>query len=130
MAIEQDAKEFSAYVVDLMQSLGPVRGQRMFGGFGLFLDDLMFGLIADNTLYLKADDSNRAAFEELGLGPFVYSKQGRDFSLSYYQAPEDSLEDLELMQHWATCAYAAALRAAAKKPQKRTKTGKKVKKTP
>jgi len=27
----------------------------MFGGFGVFLDALMFGLIAGNELYLKVD---------------------------------------------------------------------------
>jgi len=39
----------------------------MFGGWGLFDDDRMFALLAGGTLYLKADDGNRADFEERGL---------------------------------------------------------------
>ena len=35
----------------------------------------MFGLVADETLYLKADDANRSDFEERGLQRFVYYKQ-------------------------------------------------------
>ena len=31
----------------------------MFGGFGVFLEGLMFGRIAGNELYLKVDSQNR-----------------------------------------------------------------------
>ncbi len=55
MTIKAAEKEFSSYVVDLMQSYGPVHCKRMFGGFGIFLDELMFGLIAERVLYLKVD---------------------------------------------------------------------------
>ena len=41
-------KEFVSYVVELMQSIGPVRAKGMFGGHGIFLEELMFGLVADN----------------------------------------------------------------------------------
>lgn len=115
MAVKPEEREFAAYVVELLQTVGPVRSQRMFGGFGIFLDELMFGLIVGNVLYLKADDDNRAAFVELGLGPFTYQKQGKDFSLSYFQAPEESLEDPEVMNQWGSAAYGAALRAARSK---------------
>ncbi len=37
---------FSTHVTDLLQGLGACGLRRMFGGAGLFLDDLMFGLIA------------------------------------------------------------------------------------
>ncbi len=36
----------------------------MFGEFGISLKNLMFGLIADNVLYLKTDDENRQRFED------------------------------------------------------------------
>lgn len=124
MAVAPEAKQFADYVVEFTQGLGPVTSKRMFGGFGLFLEELMFGLIAGNTLYLKADDENRPDFVALGLLPFSYQKQGKEFSLSYYQAPEDALEDMEEMTAWATSAYGAALRAARgkarKKPRKST----------
>ena len=113
MSTEQE--DFAAYVVDLMQGIGPVRHKRMFGGYGLFLEDLMLGLIADNEVYLKVDAENRADFEALGLAPFVYDKQGKSMQMSYSQAPEDAMEDAEVMTLWAGSAYQAAQRAAAKK---------------
>ncbi len=114
-----EEKDFAAYVVELMQSIGPAYEKRMFGGYGIFLDGLMFALIADNTLYLKADAESENEFTARGLEAFTYNKQGKAFSMSYFQAPEETLEDSEAMNHWGNLAYGAALRAAAKKRKKK-----------
>jgi DNA transformation protein len=111
MPVSAEEKEFVEYVVDLMQSIGPVRAKRMFGGHGLFLDDLMFALIADGELYFKADDKTSNDFNERGLEPFTYHKQGKPFQLSYYQAPEETLEEADAMRQWATRSFEVALRA-------------------
>ena len=114
-------KEFVTYAIELMQSLGPVRAKSMFGGYGIYLDGLMFGLIADNTLYLKTDNESVNAFKEKELEAFSYHKKGKELKMSYYQAPEDALEDSEEMNDWANKAYAAALRAAAIKRSRANK---------
>jgi DNA transformation protein len=111
-------KEFVSYVVDLMQSIGPVRAKGMFGGHGIFLEELMFGLVADSTLYLKTDKETEIEFKERGLEAFTYYKKGKEFKMSYYQAPEEALEDSEEMNCWANKAYTTALRAASKKRKK------------
>lgn len=108
-------QEFADHVVDLMQSIGPVRARRMFGGHGIFLDGLMFALLADGALYLKADTQTAGDFVRLGLARFTYNKQGKAFALSYYQAPEEVLDSPAEMSRWANKAYSAALRAAAGK---------------
>jgi len=107
--------EFVEYVLELLGPFGPVQAKAMFGGFGIYRNHLMFGLIADETLYLKADEKNRAAFEAKGLPPFTYAKKGKKYSMSYYQAPEEALEDPEEMSLWAESAYGAALRANKRK---------------
>ena len=101
-----------------MQSIGPVRAKRMFGGHGIFLDDLMFALIADDVLYLKADKETENDFKTKDLDAFTYNKKNKTLSMSYYQAPEEALEDNNEMQLWANKAYSAALRAASKKRKK------------
>jgi len=108
-------KEFVSYVVELMQSIGPVRAKSMFGGHGIFLEELMFGLVADSTLYLKTDNETENDYKERGLEAFTYNKKGKEFKMSYYQAPEETLEDSEEMNSWASKAYSTALRAASKK---------------
>jgi DNA transformation protein len=105
------SRGFAEHVVDLLQSMGPVDARSMFGGYGVFLDGLMFGLIADEVLYLKVDDENLPEFEELGLRPFVYDGKDRPVRMSYSEAPPDALDDAELLSRWASGAYAAARRA-------------------
>ena len=88
-------KEYVAYVVELMQSIGPVHAKGMFGGHGIFLNELMFGLVADGVLYLKVDKETGSEFSDRGLEAFTYHKQGKAYKMSYCQAPEEALESLE-----------------------------------
>ncbi|TNF35625.1 MAG: TfoX family protein [Gammaproteobacteria bacterium] len=118
MPVSKQEQEFAAYTVDLMQSMGPVHAKRMFGGYGIYLEDLMFALIADNTLYLKADTETRQHFTDRGLQAFSYDKQGKTYTMSYYQAPEEALEDGDMMTDWANLAYHAAIRASLNKRKK------------
>jgi DNA transformation protein len=118
MTTSGEEKEFVSYLVELMQSIGPVRVKAMFGGHGIFLEELMFGLVADSVLYLKADKENESYFKARGLEVFSYMKKGKECKMSYYQAPEEALEEAEEMSYWANMAYAAALRAASKKTKK------------
>ncbi len=107
------------YLVEQLEALGAVHARRMFGGYGLFLETLMFGIVADDTLYLKADDTNRPDFEAAGLGPFTYTRQGKVAALSYFQAPDETVDDRDALCRWARGAFAVAQRAAAKKTAKK-----------
>jgi DNA transformation protein len=121
MAASDSFKEMLAECLD---GLGPFQFRRMFGGAGLFQDGLMFALIADDTLYFKADDTNRGMFEAEGCGPFTYqTKNGRNTLMSYWQAPERLFDEPEDMLTFARAAVAAARRSAKPKkpPRKKAK---------
>ena len=77
------SREFADYLVELLAPLGPVTAKRMFGGFGLYLDGLMFAIIVDDSLYLKADAENRATFAARDMAPFVYERQGKPVAMAY-----------------------------------------------
>ncbi|MES9846195.1 MAG: TfoX/Sxy family protein [Candidatus Sedimenticola sp. PURPLELP] len=102
--------EFVDNLNEVFALFGPVRSRRMFGGYGVYHDDLMFALVADDVLYLKADEQSAGAFMELGLPQFEYAKQGKKYKMSYYMAPDDLFDDMELAREWATRAFEAALR--------------------
>jgi len=112
-------REFVSYVVESLRALGRVGARRMFGGHGIFMDGVMFGLIADDQLYLKVDAGNRAAYEAEGLQPFTYSGKGRPIEMSYRLAPSEGFDDPEILCDWAREAYAAALRSDARKTRRR-----------
>jgi DNA transformation protein len=80
-----------------MQTICPVNAKGMFGGHGVFLEGLMFGLVADNVLYLMVDKEIEHEFKAKGLESFKYYKNGKEFNMSYYQVPEETLEDSEQM---------------------------------
>ncbi len=104
-------REFADQVVGRLLPFGPVAARRMFGGFGVTLDGVMFGLIGWNTLYFKVDDANRGDFERAGMAPFTYQGKTRPIRMSYWQVPDDVFDDPERLAQWAGNALAAARRA-------------------
>ena len=101
------------HLMDVLRPLGGVAARRMFGGAGMFRDGLMFALIADEVLYLKADATTVPTFEAEQLGPFTYgTKNGNRVLTSYWQAPERLLDDDEEMRDWCRRAADVAERAA------------------
>ena len=112
---------FAARVLGMLLPLGPVHAKAMFGGYGLYLDGVIFGLIADDRLFFKVDDDSRATFAKAGGEPFTYqpaSKQGgsKAVSLSYCAAPEAAMASAKRLLPWAERGLAAAKRAPRKKP--------------
>ena len=102
--------EFVDYLHEVFESFGPISSRRMFGGYGIYHEGLMFGLVADDALYLKADKQARKHFEELDLHPFEYNKNGKVMKMSYYAAPEEVFDDPDVAHVWARRAYDAAVR--------------------
>ena len=114
--------DFRDYLLDQLAPMGGIEAKRMFGGGGLYLDGAMFGLVASDVLYLKADDGNRADFEARGMGPFTYTNKAREkpVAMSYYEIPDDVLEDPDELCAWAGRAWEAARRSGRQKKKKKT----------
>lgn len=108
---------FVEHCLELLAPLGRVRSRRMFGGHGLYVDDLFTALIAADTLYLKADAESAPRFEAAGGAPFTYVfKQGKVGRLGFWTVPPEAMESPVLMQPWARLAVQAALKAANARP--------------
>lgn len=105
---------FTEMLEDLLAPLGAIKVRRMFGGAGVYCNGLMFGLVADDALYLKVNAANRPDYEAEGLGPFVYDGKGKPIEMSYWRSPERLLDDPDDMLEWARKALAAARGAKAK----------------
>ncbi len=104
--------DFHSYVLEQLALLHAVSSRRMFGGVGLYWDGLFFGLIDDDVLYLKVDDSNRSDYTSRGMDAFRPFKDKPLYSMTYFQVPADVLEEAELLVQWArkSCAVALAAR--------------------
>ncbi len=107
--------QYVEYLKELFESFGAVQMRRMFGGHGVFYQGLMFALVADDVLYFKADSTLASEFEKQNLEPFRYTKKNQIVKLSYYQAPEDALEDPDQLAIWANKSFQVAVTAKAGK---------------
>ena len=123
------------HALDLLHGMGGVSARKMFGGYGLYRQGLMFALVYEEVLYLKADDVNRGDFAAAGTAPFTYEHtSGKTVEMPYWEAPSDLFDDPEAMVGWARRAFEAALRA--KRPKaapptpgsRRKATGRRIKK--
>ncbi len=104
------SSSFRTFIVDQLSRVVPqLRARGMFGGVGIYAGQLFFALIADDTLFLKVDDSNRPEFERLGMRPFQPYGEGGEV-MQYYQVPAEFLEDPEALRPWAEKAIAVAAR--------------------
>ena len=101
----------TALAIELFSPLGTVSVRRMFGGAGGYLQGVMFALLADSEIYLKADAQTVATFEAAGSAPFVWTgSDGRSIAMSYWRLPDTALDDSDEALHWGRLGLEAALR--------------------
>jgi DNA transformation protein len=100
---------YREYVADQLAPLGEVEIKRMFGGAGLYFDGKMFGLIDDDTVFLRVNDETRPEFVARQMPAFhpVRSDPNK-VSENYYQLPVEVLEDSDALVTWARRAIVAA----------------------
>lgn len=106
---------------ELFEPLGPVRIRKMFGGARVYAHDVMFALLADEVVYLKADDALRAELEAEGSDPFVWTRpsDGKQMEMGYVSLPTDAAEEPEAASAWGRKALDVALKAQAAKPKRK-----------
>ncbi|WP_454064026.1 TfoX/Sxy family protein [Candidatus Nitrospira salsa] len=107
--------EFVEYLKEVFVHFGAIEARKMFGGYGIYHKGTMFGLVAQETLYLKANGGLIKNFEARGLRPFEYEKGNKAVKMSYYLAPDEMLDDPDEAAVWAKRSYEAAIQAKTKK---------------
>ena len=104
---------------ELFAPLGHITVKRMFSGASVYADGVIFALVDDDVLYLKADAATQSRYEVEGLGPFTYEGKTRPVAMSYWRAPERLYDEPDEMADRARQAIAVARHAATKsKPKK------------
>ena len=101
---------FLEYVLrDAMQDIPGITAKAMFGGYGLYKNEVVFGIIADDELYFKVDETNRAEYEKRASRPFTYEGKNRKrITMSYWEVPAGILEDRTLLTDWVDASVAAS----------------------
>lgn len=102
----ETAKQSAKAMAAQLSTVGPVTARGMFGGYGLSVDGVMFGLVnPSGVVHFRVDDTTRVPYEEAG-----GVAHGR---MPYVSIPESILDDEARLDAWAEKALAIA-RAAKK----------------
>ncbi len=110
---------FAEFLREQLAPLGRITMRRMFGKTGVFCNGLMFGMVTNDTLYVRVDDHNREVFKEAqSVPPLNYEKQGRTIDLAFWRVPEHLLDEPDELVIWARAALAAARRVAVQRDRK------------
>lgn len=109
---------------ELFEAIGPLSSRKMFGGAGLYMDGVIFGVIVDGEILIKGDDALGAALEAEGSARWVYDGKAKDgqpkqTAMPYWRLPDAAHDDPELAAEWGARALAVAKRAPVKKPRRK-----------
>lgn len=92
--LSQDAVSAAESLAGKLDSIGGISTKKMFGGYGIFHEGKMFGIVdSKGQAFLKADDSNRAWFEEKGAHQHA--------RMPYLSIPAEVMSDHEMLTAWA-----------------------------
>ena len=101
---------FVDYVVnDLLNGVEGIRAKAMFGGHGLYKGNIFFGIIVDDELYYKADQSTQKDFKAFGSEPFRYSRKDKKaVTMSYWKLPAQIMDERQDLLTWTEKAVRVA----------------------
>ena len=114
---------FAEFLREQLAPIGRVTMRRMFGKTGVFCNGLMFGMVTDDTLYVRVDELNKAVFKEAETSPPLnYEKRGQTIDLAFWRVPDRLLDESDELVTWARAALAAARRVASKRKPAASRT--------
>src|SRR5580658_307235 len=70
---------------ELFQPFGAVTVKRMFGGHGVYAQDLCFAVESGGEAFLKVDAQSQPDFSAAGSSPFIYMARGKPMTTSYWR---------------------------------------------
>ncbi|HEY1372903.1 MAG TPA: TfoX/Sxy family protein [Candidatus Binatia bacterium] len=97
---------FADFILDQLRDLPDLECRAMFGGHGLYQDEIFFGIIAKGRLYFKTDEKSSALYRRRGMKAF--RPNAKQTLKNYYEVPGEVLEDGGEIAAWARAAIAVA----------------------
>ena len=104
---------FKDFVLDQLSEFGNVTCRAMFGGFGLYHNEVFFGIIHRGRLFFKTDLASRTAYLDKGMTPF--RPTAKQTLKTYYEVPVDITEDRDQINEWAEKAVRVGSRSPGRK---------------
>src|SRR4051794_1297903 len=88
-------EHFKDRIMGQLSPLGDITCRAMFGGYGLYWNEVIFAIVFRDRLYLKVDAQSKPDLMIRGMGPFRPNE--RQTLTSYYEVPPEVLADPEAL---------------------------------
>jgi len=95
-----------------MSKARPVRARKMFGGGGIYFNDIFFAIFDDDRVFFKVDAQTSGDYEARGMGPWILEGEPNE---NYRELPADIWSNLDKLGEWIEAAAAAAERLSKRK---------------
>ncbi len=104
------SEDYKSYIEEQFLAFGEVDFKKMFGGYGIFREGIMFAMISPGDIFrMRADDKNVGDYQKEGMQQFP--SHGGKKGMPYWDVPVHVLEDRNELKIWANNSFEAALRA-------------------
>ena len=107
--------DYILYIEDLLSSFGTIKIKPMFGGYGVYKDQHIIAIIADDEMYFKGDDMYQNQYDACHATQFTYEKKGKNMKMRYWKPPVKVLEDHDELSIWVNQAYVISFDQSCKK---------------
>lgn len=87
--------------MELFASFGNIRARSQFGGYSLSANRVMFALVSDGELYLRASHETEEYFCEQGMERLIYRKRGMAVLLRYFKVSKAQWEKPRALRRMA-----------------------------
>lgn len=107
---------------ECLSSLGEIRYRSLFGGYSLTVGNVVFAMVSEGELYLRACEQTEVYFVKKAPEPLLYNKRGRTIELNYHRVDEGLWSDQQKLLELSTGALHSAQREKSRqKSQQRLK---------
>ncbi len=102
----------ASHVTEQLSFLGSISNRVIFSAIGIFIDERLLGIVADDVLYLHTGPSNRDDYLSRGCRQFKPYPNAYNLTTDHHQVPDEIVNDPEQLKVWGERALSAAIEAA------------------
>lgn len=95
---------------EYLAPLGDVGYRSQFGGYSLTVGDVVFAMVSEGELYLRACEESETYFAKKSAPALIYSKRGKPITLNYYLVDDELWQDKDKLLQLSTNALMTARR--------------------
>jgi len=88
---------FLEFVIEQLSFVENIRYRRMFSGYGMYSNNIFFGMVSKGSFYIKTNTVTSAKYRNWGMKIFAPTKN--TVLKNYYEVPIEIIEDRDALRN-------------------------------